>query len=67
MTDRHVAYTVILERDVREDDAEQISRALRMVKGVLKVKPIIGTIEQEIANDRARHELQMDLWQFLDK
>jgi hypothetical protein len=33
MTDRVSAYTVFLTKDVREDDAEAIAAALRMVKG----------------------------------
>lgn len=67
MTDRHVAYTVILEKEIREDDAEAVVTALKMVKGVLRVVPKIGAVEQYIANERARHELQMDLWKFLNE
>lgn len=37
MTDRHVAYTVILDQEIREDDAEAIVTALKMVKGVIRV------------------------------
>jgi hypothetical protein len=35
MTDRHAGYVVVLERDIREDDAEVILSAIGMVKGVL--------------------------------
>lgn len=37
MTERISAYTVFLTKDVREDDAEAIAAALRMVKGVMRV------------------------------
>lgn len=40
MTDRHLGYTVALDRDIREDDAEHIINAIRLIKGVSDVKPI---------------------------
>lgn len=33
MTDRHAGYIVTLAADIREDDAEHIINAIRMVKG----------------------------------
>lgn len=39
MTDRIRKATVIFDRDIREDDAEQILSALRMVKYVAEVIP----------------------------
>lgn len=42
MTDRHVAYTVVLEREVREDDAQRIIEAIGMVKGVREVVPVVA-------------------------
>lgn len=41
MTDRHTGYIVTLAKDIREDDAEATLTALRQVKGVLSVDPII--------------------------
>lgn len=49
MTDRHIAYMVTLADDVREDDAEEgILTALRMIKGVVDVRPVIadGLVQQ---------------------
>lgn len=40
MTDRHAGFLVTLDRDIREDDAEAIAAALRMVRGVAKVTPV---------------------------
>lgn len=43
MTDRHSGYIVILDRDIREDDAEEsVIAALRMIRGVADVKPILA-------------------------
>jgi len=52
MTDRHAAYIVTLAEDIREDDAEHILNALRMVSGVLSVKPVTASYEQTIGRER---------------
>lgn len=56
MTDRHSGYIVTLAEDIREDDAEYILNALRMVKGVASVKPLVGGWEVHVASER-RDEL----------
>jgi hypothetical protein len=53
MTDRHAGYVVVLKDDIREDDAEHVINALRMVKGVLNVEPIVSDLELYIAERRA--------------
>jgi hypothetical protein len=40
MTERHGAYLVVLDHDIREDDAEATINALRMVRGVVDVRPV---------------------------
>jgi hypothetical protein len=53
MTGRHAGYIVVLADDIREDDAEEsILTALRMIKGVLSVTPVIAEYEQVIARQR---------------
>lgn len=54
MTTRHVGYVVTLENDTREDDAESIVRALRMVKGVVGVEPIVADFAAAAGEMRAR-------------
>jgi len=56
MTDRVIAYTVILDREIREDDAEAIENALKMVKGVAQVAQVAdaGTY---FALETARREM----------
>jgi DNA-binding phage protein len=44
MTDRHMGYVVVLDHDIRSDDAEYILNALRMVKGVQQVTPIVNEV-----------------------
>jgi hypothetical protein len=65
MTDRHSGYIVILEKDIREDDAESTLNALRMVKGVSSVEPIISGISIHIAEQRARTDLLGKIYEFL--
>ena len=63
MTDRHSGYVVTLRTDVREDDGEAILTALRMVKGVLSVEPVVHAPEIDIATGRAN----ADWWDALDR
>jgi hypothetical protein len=57
MTTRHSAYIVVLRDDIREDEDEAITTALRMVSGVLTVKPVPHTVDTLIAEERARNGL----------
>lgn len=41
MTDRFKGVLVTFDRDIREDDAEPLIDAIRMIRGVLEVKPYI--------------------------
>lgn len=55
MTTRRSAYIVTLAEDQREGEDKAIISALRMVKGVLTVKPVPADdlITRSIAEDRA--------------
>jgi hypothetical protein len=53
MTDRHAAYIVVLEDDIRDDDAgESVLIALRMIKGVASVEPVIADYPFAVARTR---------------
>ena len=67
MTDRYNALVVVLERDIRSDDAEDIISALRMVKGVSSVTPNVSSLQDHIARARARTELAEKLWAVLQE
>ena len=58
MTDRHAGYIVTLEQDVREDDAEAIINALRMVRGVESVDPVVSDHRNHIGEERARRDIE---------
>lgn len=52
MTTRHAGYLVVLDEDIREDDAQYVINALRMVKGVVSVTPVEASHDQVVARIR---------------
>lgn len=65
MTDRLNALTVVLETDIRDDDAETLIAAIRQLRGVLSVTGNVVEIGDHIAQERARRDLGEKLWQVL--
>jgi hypothetical protein len=65
MTDRINAFIVILDRDIREDDAEDTITALKQIKGVISVKPHVKNMSDSIALEQVRLELTEKLWRVL--
>lgn len=55
MSDRFHAFTVVLEKDTRDDDSEPIIAALRMIKGVASVTPHVADVALHSAEVRANH------------
>lgn len=57
MTDRHAGYIITLKSDIREDDAKATLTALRQIKGVVAVQPVVADVQQHLAISRVRCEL----------
>jgi hypothetical protein len=57
MTDRYAAFTVTLDQDIREDDAQAIINAIKMVKHVRSVTPHVANWEFHTAVERVRFEI----------
>ena len=58
MTDRIDALTVILDRPTRIDDVAPIANAIKQMKGVIEVTPVVRTAASTaIAEQRIHHEL----------
>lgn len=57
MTDRYNAYIVVLDRDIRSDDAEATIAAIKQIRGVLAVMPNVADPGDRIAEMRIRSEL----------
>jgi hypothetical protein len=67
MTDRFKGFIVVLDRDVREDDAEAIVTALKMVKGVKAVTPVETAADDYIVAHRVKSEIERSLWEWIDQ
>lgn len=67
MTNRFNILTVVLEREIREDDAEHLINAISMLKGVLKVKGNVSSPEDWMAQAKAKNELINKLWKVLNE
>lgn len=65
MTDRYDGFTVVLDRAMRSDDAEHITNAIKMIRGVADVRPIISTTEGWAAAHSARLTLLKSLQDWL--
>lgn len=65
MTDQYNALTVVLEKDIRVDDAEAILNAIRQLRGVLSVNGNVTNFGDYIAQERARRDLVEKIWDVL--
>lgn len=58
MTTRHCGYVVLLAEDIREDDGEHVVNAIRMLRGVISVEPIVADpLAESLAETRVKHRL----------
>ena len=65
MTDRFHSLVVVLEKDMRSDDAEGLIQAIRHMRGVASVAGNISDFASHMAEERARRELGHKLWEIL--
>lgn len=54
MTDRFNGFIVVLEENLRSDDAESTINAIRHIKGVLDVIPNVADFNSAVAEQRVR-------------
>ncbi|SAK98462.1 hypothetical protein AWB80_07526 [Caballeronia pedi] len=65
MTDRIHSLTVVLDENMRADDAEQLINAIRMMRGVADVAGNIAEHSHYVAETRVRRDLSQKLWAVL--
>jgi hypothetical protein len=65
MTDRLNGLYVVLDQDIREDDAEATIAAIKQIKGVLSVTPNVAGFDEHIAEVRIKSELSQKLLRVL--
>jgi hypothetical protein len=62
MTDRFCGLTVVLDQNIREDDAKPIIEAIKMLRGVLDVTGIVADSAVWVADRRVRWEIEQRLY-----
>lgn len=65
MTDRWKGFTVLLEKDIRDDDGQCLLEAIKCLRGVLKVTPRIADFDDWEARERVKAELTQEMWEVL--
>ncbi|MAF04398.1 hypothetical protein [Herbaspirillum sp.] len=65
MTDRIHSFTVVLDEDIREDDAVAVAKAILLIRGVLGVESNVSDPGQYVAEARVRRDLGDKLWAVL--
>ena len=57
MADHYNAFIVILEGDIRDENAEPLINAIKQLRGVLEVQPHVGDMSDAIATARVKSEM----------
>ena len=65
MTDRIKGFVVVLDKDIREDDAEPIADAIRQLRHVSVVESSTWNNDDLMNRSRIRTELEQKLWAVL--
>lgn len=65
MTDRVRVLTVYLDQDIRTDDLEPLVAAIKQLRHVERVDPLIAPPTQQIAVMTAKMELRRELYEKL--
>ncbi len=67
MTDRIKGLTVVLEDNIREDDAQPIIDAILQIRGVISVSKHITDFDHHTAKMQVRHEIREKIFGIWDK
>jgi len=65
MTDRIKGFHVALKDNIREDDAEQIAKAICLLQGVVRVEPSVDGLGDHLNRMKVRQELGEKLFDIL--
>ena len=66
MTDRYNSFTVVLDHNIREDDAQSLMDAIRHFTNVISVEGNVSDINDYVAETRVRYEIRQKLFEALD-
>jgi hypothetical protein len=65
MTAKFNSLTIVLENDVREDDAQTLINAILMLKGVLSVEGNVSSVTDYVAESRVKTEVRNRLFEII--
>lgn len=65
MTDTVHSLIVVLDNDIRTDDVQSIIDAIKMMRRVIDVSPVVSDMRSHMAETRARTDLADKLWKVL--
>lgn len=65
MTDKLKGFVIQLDEQIREDDARPIIEAIKMIKHVANVIPMVCGIDHLMAVDSAKRELIQKIYEVL--
>ncbi len=65
MTDRLKGFIVMLDEDIREDDAQPILDAIRQIRHVQSVATMVSDADDWMARERVKIELKKKLYEAL--
>ena len=63
MTDRFKGFLITLEKEIREDDAENIITALKMIKGVQLVKPYVNGAQDWMMYEKGVWDTRKEIYE----
>lgn len=66
MTERYHSLTVVLDSDMRADEAEPLMMAIRLLTGVLSVEGNVADPSHYVAETRVRFDLREKLFEVLE-
>jgi hypothetical protein len=65
VTDRLKGLTVTLEPNLRDDDAQPIIDAIKLLRGVVSVKTHVADLDHHFAVETVRRDLGAKLWEVI--
>ena len=67
MTDRYKGFVVSLDEDMRSDDAEALIVAIRQLRGVIAVEPVVANMNDHITAMQLKSRIADALWKALNE
>jgi len=67
MTDRINYLTVVLEKNIREDDVQNLIDTIKMIKYVLTVEANVVNATSYVEEQRIKHQLKQKLFKIIEE